>query len=55
MYTEGSEPTEYCTTHPGNPLQPIVPTNGASTEPRPDLRDLDRNDRARERERIHSR
>jgi len=41
--------------HPGNPLQPIVPAKGTATlEQRPDLRDLDRNDRARERERIHS-
>ena len=56
MFPEGSEPTEYCATHPGAPLQPPGTLTGApGTEARPDLRDLDRSGRAKERERIRSR
>lgn len=54
MFGEGSEPTEYCSAHPGEPLQPMLAPPGM-LDPRPDLRQLDRNDRARERERIHTR
>jgi len=52
MFTEGSEPSEYCTTHPGHPLQPSAPPTPSSLDERPDLRQLDRD--AREREKIHS-
>jgi penicillin-binding protein 1A len=56
MFPEGSEPTEYCATHPGTPLQPPGTLTGApGSEARPDLRDLDRSGRAKERERIRSR
>jgi penicillin-binding protein 1A len=50
MFDEGSQPGEYCTTHPGRPLQPP-----AAVPPPPtpqDLRDLDRAGRERERLRI---
>ena len=48
-FTEGSEPAEYCTTHPGKPLQPAAP--GAEAPPaQPNLRDLDRT----QAERIHT-
>ena len=57
IFDEGSEPTEYCTAHPGRPLQ----TYQRSTAPaldedggKPDLRQLDRNDRARAKEKIHT-
>ncbi len=50
MFDEGSQPTEYCTTHPGRPLEPTP----AEAVPAPqDLRQLDRADR--EPERIRSR
>jgi membrane carboxypeptidase/penicillin-binding protein len=56
MFPEGSEPTEYCATHPGAPLQPPSTLTGPpGTEARPDLRDLDRTGRAKEREHIRSR
>ena len=43
------EPAEYCTTHPGKPLQPAAP--GAEAPPaQPNLRDLDRT----QAERIHT-
>ncbi len=52
MFAEGSEPTEYCTTHPGRPLEP----GGKLAPPPPptDLRKLDRLQRTKDRERIHS-
>jgi hypothetical protein len=32
QFPEGSEPTEYCTAHPGPPLHPIdKPADGAAT------------------------
>jgi penicillin-binding protein 1A len=55
MFNEGSEPTEYCSAHPGRPLSPppsapsTVITNDAT---KPDLREMDRSDRARDREKI---
>jgi penicillin-binding protein 1A len=53
MFAEGSEPTEYCSAHPGHPLaQPgVVPASTPAAPARPDLREIDRSDRARERER----
>jgi penicillin-binding protein 1A len=53
IFPEGSEPSEYCTTHPGKPLQP----NGtAAPPPSPaDLRQLDRTGRTKDREHIHTR
>ena len=56
IFDEGSEPTEYCTAHPGRPLQtyrraaPMPDEDGG----KPDLRQLDRNDRARAKEKIHT-
>ncbi len=53
LFGEGSVPTEYCSTHPGVPLQPLAPDTQPPGE-KPDLREIDRNDRARVRERIHT-
>jgi membrane carboxypeptidase/penicillin-binding protein len=60
-FAEGSEPTEYCSAHPGKPLQP-PPTQAAPT-PAPDaanpapqpptLRDLDRQNRDRDKVHVH--
>jgi penicillin-binding protein 1A len=56
IFDEGSEPTEYCTAHPGRPLQtyprpaPMPDEDGT----KPDLRQLDRDDRARAKEKIHT-
>ena len=54
MFSEGSEPTEYCSAHPGKPLSPpVTPALSTTTEvAHPDLRELDRSDRARDREHI---
>jgi hypothetical protein len=53
IFAEGSEPSEYCTTHPGRPLQPGA---GAVAPPPPaDVRKLDRTERNKDRERIHIR
>lgn len=53
IFAEGSEPTEYCTTHPGRPLQPA---GDEAADPQPkDLRKLDRTERSKDRERIHTR
>lgn len=53
IFAEGSEPSEYCTTHPGRPLQPA---DGELRAPDPtDVRKLDRNARNKDRERIHIR
>ena len=62
LFNEGSEPADYCTTHPGRPVQTYsTPSSVTATPPRPlpefgkpDLRDLDRNARARSREKIRS-
>ena len=57
MFAEGSEPTEYCSAHPGRPLQP----NGGGSAPavvqdeKPSLRTIDRNDRSRDREHVRIR
>jgi 1A family penicillin-binding protein len=55
MFTEGSEPTEYCTAHPGRPLQPqpSAPAVQAAAGPATDLRQIDRAERERAREKIH--
>lgn len=53
IFAEGSEPSEYCTSHPGRPLQP--PGGEAHPAPPTDVRKLDRTERNRERERIHTR
>jgi penicillin-binding protein 1A len=56
IFDEGSEPTEYCTTHPGRPLQtyerkaPPIDEDGS----KPDLRDLDRQNREKSKEKIHT-
>jgi penicillin-binding protein 1A len=47
MFGEGTEPTELCSTHPGRPLHDLEP--GIPLERRPDLRDLDRDDRKKAR------
>lgn len=55
IFTEGSEPAEYCSAHPGRPLQAPTPTPAleAAANPGTDLRQLDRSDRDRAREKIH--
>ncbi len=57
MFAEGSEPTELCTSHPGEALPSQSPGNvdEPSTEERPDLRRLDRDAREKPREEIHHR
>jgi len=56
MFTEGAEPTEYCSAHPGRPLSPSAsPTTTATDATKPDLREMDRSDRARDREKIRIR
>lgn len=54
-FPDGSEPSEYCTMHPGRPLQAIPIEADGEPLLRPDLKQIDRNDRAREREKIHLR
>lgn len=54
MFAEGSEPTEYCTTHPGRPLQPGGSVAPNTEAPLPDLRRMDRQERSKDRERIHT-
>ncbi len=53
LFAEGAEPTEYCTTHPGRPLQPTGPdaTSSPST-PTPSLKQIDQADRERQNELI---
>jgi penicillin-binding protein 1A len=51
IFPEGSEPSEFCTTHPGRPLQPTAP--GAAPPAPTDVRQLDR-ERNKDRERIHT-
>ena len=41
MYEEGSEPTEYCTTHPGRPLDPNAHTFSRPDSLGEDLHDID--------------
>ena len=41
MYDEGSEPTEYCTTHPGRPLNPNEHTFGRPDSLGDELHDID--------------
>ena len=41
MYEEGSEPTEYCNTHPGRPLDPAIHAFSRPDSLEHDLRDLD--------------
>lgn len=53
IFAEGSEPSEYCTTHPGRPLQPVDVE--APAAPPGDVRKLDRTERSKDRERIHIR
>lgn len=57
MFSEGAEPTELCSAHPGEALQ--RPAEGVPTDEIPadaqDLRKLDRRDRARDEERIGGR
>ena len=52
IFPEGSEPSEYCTTHPGRPLQPGAP--GLSPPAPSDVRQLDRERAPKDRERIHT-
>jgi penicillin-binding protein 1A len=56
IFDEGAEPSEYCTAHPGRPLQtyPRVAPPLDEDGGKPDLRDLDRKDRARAGEKIHT-
>ncbi|MEO5617864.1 MAG: hypothetical protein ABIS67_08830, partial [Candidatus Eisenbacteria bacterium] len=57
MFGEGSDPSEYCSAHPGRPRSPSDPAGvPAMAEPdRPELRELDRTNRDRDRERIRIR
>jgi penicillin-binding protein 1A len=57
MFAEGADPAEYCSAHPGRPLSPSdIEGVPAATEPdRPGLREIDRSNRDRERERIRIR
>jgi penicillin-binding protein 1A len=53
IFQQGSEPTEYCTTHPGRPLQsPGSDSVATVTKPPQNLQQLDRADRARKDEHI---
>ena len=52
IFPEGSEPSEYCTTHPGRPLQPGAP--GQAPPAPSDVRQLDRDRVPKDRERIHT-
>ena len=52
IFNEGSEPTEYCTTHGGRPLQPYPRQAPLPDDEKLDLRDLDRRERERAREKI---
>lgn len=49
LFGEGSEPTELCSAHPGRALQPDLGAPRPAEE-RPDLRDLDRDQRSRSTE-----
>jgi len=59
MFAEGSEPTEYCSAHPGKPLTPNVGATGPAVPPdeapRPDLRTIDRNDRSKNQDHVRIR
>jgi hypothetical protein len=57
VFNEGSEPADYCTSHPGRPIRTHPTTLAPAPGPevgKPDLRDLDRTDRARSREKIRT-
>jgi penicillin-binding protein 1A len=54
IFDEGAEPTEYCTAHAGRPLQTYPRVAPAPEDEKPDLRDLDRKDRARSAEKIRT-
>jgi penicillin-binding protein 1A len=57
IFQQGSEPSEYCTTHPGKPLQPL-PADAVAPAPPPaagDLRQIDKADQAKKTEKIHIR
>jgi hypothetical protein len=54
IFDEGSEPTEYCTAHAGRPLETYPRVAPAPEDEKPDLRDLDRKDRARSAEKIRT-
>ena len=51
IFAEGAEPTEYCTTHPGKPLQIEVPSPDEAAPPA-DIKQIDRDPQAREK--IHT-
>jgi penicillin-binding protein 1A len=53
MFAEGSEPTEYCTTHPGHPLQNAPRPAAPPVDHEANLRDLDRDALERAKETIH--
>ncbi len=63
LFAEGSEPTEYCTTHPGKPLQSDIPpsSSGAPANPNApkaapsDIRQIDQADRNRKPDELHIR
>ena len=57
MFSEGSEPSEYCSAHPGHPLQNPAATPGveAAAPGITDLRQIDRAERDRAKEKIHLR
>jgi len=57
MFAEGSDPAEYCSAHPGRPLSPsgVESVPAASENDRPGLREIDRTNRERDRERIRIR
>jgi 1A family penicillin-binding protein len=51
-FEEGAEPSEYCTAHPGKPLQNAPGQFVAPARPEPNLRELDK--KARAAEKIHT-
>ena len=53
LFQQGSEPTEYCTTHPGKPLQAPPPDAVEAEAPPATLRQLDQADRVKKDELIH--
>ncbi len=51
-FNEGSEPTEYCTAHPGHPLQPATPSPAATPAQPINFQELDTGSHGRERVRV---
>jgi hypothetical protein len=55
IFQQGSEPTEYCTTHPGRPLSsPGADSSDAEPRTPQSLRQLDQADRQRKDDHIRN-